>query len=106
MIRCRGKSRGDKYWQEQGWRLDRTQLKGYYRTFRGSYRGVIDLFESGRHMFHVYKPPKKLRQHGHAVCFRHKGNGLYWVHFATLPKDVDAGIMEIERILHESLERY
>lgn len=100
------RTQGQKYWQEQRWRFTGTQLKGYYRTHYQSFKGVIDLFDSGRHRYHVHRPPPQLRQHPHWICFRLKGNGLYWVHFATIPQDVDAGIVAIERILHESLERY
>jgi hypothetical protein len=35
-----------------------------------------------------------------------RGGGLYWVHFAVKAKNVDAGILTIETILREAIERY
>ena len=98
--------RGAKYWQEQGWRLNGYVMAGYYRTFYRSFRGRIELFDSGDHQYFVHDPPRQLRQHPHWSCFVSRGNGLYWVHFSLKPRNVDTGIITIEKILCQALERY
>ena len=82
-------------------------MVGYYRTYHGSYRGEIRLrHREIDHEFYVFNPPEQLWQHPHGECFVPRGNGKYWVHFNVKPKNVDAGIITIEKILSESLERY
>lgn len=96
-----------KYWQEQRWQICGDEMHGYYRTFRGSYQGAIKLFQSGDHRYFIVNPPQQLRQHPHWPCFVYQGrDDLYWVHFNLKPRNVDAGIITIETILRESLERY
>jgi hypothetical protein len=104
---CRrtGSYKATNYWEEQRWQLNGMNLNGYYRTYYGSYKGTIDLFESGDHQFYIHNPPQQLRRHSHWPCFMFRGNGLYWVHFRIKPKNVDAGIITIERIIRESMEQ-
>ena len=105
--RCLRVLADQKYWQEQRWQLHDYVLSGYYRTYRGSYEGAIKLFQSGDHMYFIINPPPQLAKHPHGPCFVYQGHdGLYWVHFNLKPKNVDAGIIVIETILRESLERY
>ena len=104
--RITGSYRSCNYWEEQGWRLDGYLLVGYYHTYYGAYKGRIELFDSGDHQYYVSDPPPQLRQHPHWQCFMSRGSGSYWVHFAIKPKNVDAGILIIETILREAIERY
>ena len=101
-----GSYRSCNYWEEQGWRMNGYLLLGYYRTFYGAYKGRIELFDSGDHQYHVHNPPPQLRHHPHWPCFISRGGGLFWVHFSLKPKNVDAGILTIETILREAIERY
>lgn len=97
------------YWQEQGWRLNRPGriLHGYYRTFRGSFRGVIELSDDPEgYKFFILNPPAQLHNHPHAICFCHQGYGKYLAHFTTPHKNIDAGIIKIEQVLREALELY
>jgi len=93
------------YWQEMGWQPRGKRLEGFYRTQVGSYQGYIDKWQSREPRFHIVSPPTELRQHSHWACFRPRGNGLFWVHFAHTPSGVDAGIVEIETVLSEALTR-
>ena len=101
-----GSYRDVNYWVEQGWKLMGNKLGGYYRTLYKAFPGHIDLFDSGKHRYFIQNPPPQLQQHRHWPCFVHKGAGLYWVHFHIEPRNVDTGIVTIEKILGESLERY
>ena len=96
--------RASNYWEEQGWKLEGYRLRGYYRTYRGSFRGMIKLFDSGEHQFFIYSPPNQIRYHSHWVCFMYRGTGWYWVHFAVEPANVDAGILSVEKIIREAME--
>lgn len=105
-VRCVRSYRGTKYWQEQGWRLNGHLMEGYYRTLYRSFKGRIELFDSGDHLYFIHDPPSQLRQHSHWACFVQRGNGWYWVHFSIKAKNVDTGIITIEKILCQALERY
>ena len=93
------------YMQEQGWQLTgfgpSARWDGYYRCRRGSYRGKIEC--SSPPKFSVKDPPEGLSRHSHRSCFSGPQSGGWWsVHFRTQPKDLDSGVMELERILHEA----
>ena len=93
------------YKETQGWYLTNGKAEpawhGFYRTRYGSFTGKIENLSYPR--FFVKNPPKELQHHSHAVCFSGPtSGGWYSVHFSTLPKDLDSGIMQIERTLHES----
>lgn len=94
--------KGQKYWQEQGWKLGTGRLDGYYRTKFGSYKGYIKLFLSGKHLYHIYDPPVEIRFHSHWPCFVAKGGGMYWIHFDIEANCVDTGILTIEKIIREA----
>lgn len=106
-LRCLGTRQEPKYWQERGWRRHGEHLLyGYYRTFRGSYEGVIKLFQSGVHQYFIINPPRELAYHSHAQCFTYQGHdGLFGIHFNIQPENVDAGIIVIEAILGEALQQ-
>jgi hypothetical protein len=93
------------YLQQQGW--ERTgsgpsaRWDGWYRTRFGSFRGKIECSTPPK--FSVKQPPEGLARHRHRSCFSGGKSGGWWnVHFAILPKDLDSGVMTIERILHEA----
>jgi len=97
------------YAQEQGW-LDKgggwfgsPHLVGYYRTKFGSFKGEIIPASLS---FYIFKPPKELKNHSHWACFSHRGGSKYSIHFAYLPRDIDSGIMQVERILHEAFSQH
>jgi hypothetical protein len=93
------------YMEGTGWQHTSTtprEWHGYYRTRFGSYKGRI--IASTPPQFHVYNPPKGLKErHSHAACFNKIGDyAWYSVHFKILPKDLDSGVIELERILREA----
>jgi len=94
------------YLRQQGWSLTNwginPEWQGYYRTRYGSFKGRV-VASSASPLFYVYKPPEKLRCHKHWSCFTDQTNGWYSIHFRRMPKDVDSGVMEIERIICESM---
>lgn len=96
------------YWRQQGWQRSRLGFSpgytGYYRTPHGSFRGEIKESYSGNHEFFIIKPPRQMKKHPHWVCFTHQGNGRYLIHFSKRPRDIDSGIVAIERMIRESLD--
>jgi hypothetical protein len=97
----------DRYLKQQGWTpalLGKvTQWQGYYRTRYGGFKGRV-VASASPPSFYVYKPPEKLKRHSHWSCFSNQGNGWHSVHFKRVPKDLDSGVMAIERIINESMK--
>ena len=93
------------YWQERGWTRAKNRYTGSYRTPRGSFFGYADEASRGYFRFYVFQPPREMEHHSHWACFQERGSGWYEVHMARQPGDVGSGIMRIERILNEALER-
>ena len=93
------------YWELQHWRFNGSALVGFYRTPFGSYAGRIENARSRNPSFYIFNPPGALRGHPHWICFHHKGNGRYWIHFSPAPPTPDAGILEVEKVLAEALSR-
>jgi hypothetical protein len=94
------------YLTDKGWRRFKSypgyEWQGYYRTRYGSFKGRV--LANASPSFYVYKPPEALNaKHSHSACFSSQGNGWYSAHFKRVPKDVDSGVMAIERILTESM---
>lgn len=54
-------------------------------------------------MFRIKAPPPELRRHPKGACFGYAGNGWYTVNFITRPRDIDSGILYVERVLNEAL---
>lgn len=100
-----GAFRATPYYVERGWRRIKKAkyYVGYYRTARGSFRGKIQLSDTGEHEFYVFRPPPQLELHLHYPCFLYRGEEMYCVHFHVVPKSIDDGIIAIEQILYESL---
>jgi hypothetical protein len=94
------------YHEEQGWQhtngLFSSKLTGYYRTRYGSFKGKIEL--GFNPSFYIHNPPAELRDHSHWICFSARSGGWYSIHFSTRPRDVDSGIMTVERLITEAFE--
>jgi hypothetical protein len=97
------------YLSELGWRLTyesgEQQLEGWYRCRYGSYAGKIQNLASSKPSFFIKDPPQALFGHPHGSCFTHRphvGNGWYSVHYSIAPRDLDSGVLHIERTLNES----
>jgi len=100
------------YWEEKGWLKTKNQTsntyRGYYRTIYGSFRGMVtETIYGSRLSFYIYDPPSKLQDHPHGHCFfKHQGKGKFFIHFKVKSKDIDSGIMKIERTIHDSFIKY
>jgi hypothetical protein len=93
------------YWQESGWTRRGNQYRGAYQTPYGAFRGTIQDRGAGKFEFFMYDPPAALRSHSHWSCFQDQGSGWYAVHMGRRPADVSSGIMTIERLVIEALEK-
>ena len=95
-----------RYIEETGWRqtsdTSPREWRGYYRTRFGSFKGRI--IASTPPQFYIHKPPRGLKErHSHAACFTDMGgDGWFSAHFRVPPKDLDSGVMKLERILCEA----
>jgi hypothetical protein len=94
------------YLNQQGWRRaflhSGSEWHGYYRTRFGSFKGRVAASNPSR--FYIYKPPENIKRHSHWACFSDQGGGWYSVHFRKMPRDIDSGVMAIERIIGESIK--
>jgi hypothetical protein len=90
------------YWQQRGWKKNGSNYWGYYRTRWGSWEGHAVRHSKRAIEFTIKKPPDKLINGCHKHCFILTGKGLYKVHFDTRPKDVDSGIISVEKCIEES----
>lgn len=93
------------YWQQQGWQQKGNQFTGSYQTPYGAFYGEVVRRAGSFIDFFLYDPPQKLRSHSHWACFQDRGQGWYMVHMSRKPADVSSGILAIERLLTEALER-
>jgi len=90
------------YWRFRGWRREGSHFVGAYRTQRGSYFGRIDVSTCPpRH--YIKNPPSAVLEGSHGACFRARSGGWYWIHFNQPQQDPDAGILETEHYLTQSL---
>ena len=93
------------YIEKTGWRLctstTPSEWRGYYRTRFGSYTGRITA--STPPQYYIHKPPKGLKErHSHKACFTKLAGDWYSVHFRIMPRDLDSGVIKLERILYEA----
>jgi hypothetical protein len=93
------------YWQEQGWNRNGDTYTGSYQTRYGAFWGTIFQHSGNDIEFLLYQPSAEIQQHGHWVCFQHRGNDWYAVHMGRRPRDVSSGIMTIERLITEAYEQ-
>lgn len=95
-----------RYIEEMDWqqstRTTPPEWHGYYRTRFRSYKGRI--IASTPPQYYIYKPPKGLKErHIHKACFSKFGeDGWFSVHFRIQPRDLDSGVIKLERILCEA----
>ena len=99
------KRSAESYLAKQGWQLDTGTTPavwhGYYRTRFGSWKGRITA--STPPQYYIYKPPKGLKErHIHKACFAPLADGWFSVHFRIQPRDLDSGVIKLERILCEA----
>jgi hypothetical protein len=92
------------YIEQTGWRVSGTfprEWHGYYRTRFGSWKGRITA--STPPQYAIYKPPEALTtKHSHKLCFHPLPDGWCSVHFKIQPRDLDSGVIKLERILSEA----
>ena len=93
------------YWDLRHWYRVGDRLTGFYRTRGGSYEGYILDSQAPRPQFFIVHPPQELHKHPHAICFRPVGRGTFAIHFNPAPRNPDAGILEVEKVLGEALSR-
>jgi hypothetical protein len=94
-----------RYIEETGWEQTTStfphEWHGFYRTMVGSYKGRIIASTPPR--YYIHKPPKGLTtKHSHKACFHLMPDNWCSVHFAIVPKDLDSGVLKLERILYEA----
>ena len=89
-------------WKERKWNRKNNNYSGFYRTRYGSYQGNINELAPGFIKFYIFSPPSCLSRHSHYACFFPRGGNKYEVHFSKKAKNVDEGIMAIEKILAEA----
>ncbi len=89
-------------WKERKWNKAGNTYNGFYRTQYGSYKGKIIERYQGLIQFYIFNPPKCLAQHSHFACFIPKEGKKYEIHFSTMAKTADEGILAIEKILTEA----
>ncbi len=93
------------YHLEKGWQKERKIYQGYYRCRLGAFRGEIEERFDG-HRYYIFNPPQKLlTDPKHAPCFTNVGGSRYHIHFGVNSNDLDGGIIAVERILFQSLNR-
>jgi hypothetical protein len=93
------------YIEKNGWQLctstTPSEWRGYFRTRFGSYKARITV--SNPPQYYIHKPPAGLKtRHSHSACFTALADGWYSVHFRIMPKDLDSGVIKLERILCEA----
>jgi hypothetical protein len=81
------------YWQEYGWQRKGDGYEGCFRVNGQSYKGKVKQSNSALD-FYIIDPPAQVR---HNPCFRHRGNGSFWIHWhGAAPRTVSSGIMSVE----------
>ena len=100
------KSRTSSYWEDAGWKESDDSLIGHYRASMNRYKGLVELKNSDYEpfVFYIYDPPDELIEGRHSACFHRREPDYlnkYWIHFSVKPRDVDSGIIQVERQLTE-----
>jgi hypothetical protein len=93
------------YIEKTGWKQSTStspaEWHGYFRTRFGSWKGKIKTTTPPQ--YSIYKPPAGLTtKHSHKRCFDLASDGWCSVHFNIVPKDLDSGVIKLERILYEA----
>lgn len=94
------------YWQQMGWKREGDLYRGSYQPLGYSFPGRIERSD-GTWVFYVWLQDvwPGLTHHVHWGCYRKQSEKDKWfrVHWKVRPTSVDAGILDIERILAEAL---
>lgn len=86
-------------WQERHWIRMGNRFTGAFRTSFGAVVGEI-ILEGGTPSYFIHNPPETLLRGPHGPCFRARGGGRFWVHWADhRSRNIDAGIMAVEELL-------
>ena len=93
------------YHKERGWRKNAMIHRGYYRCRSGAYQGEIEKRDNGVYKFYIINPPIEVLNGSHKACFTSNGNNRFHIHFGTNSNNLDSGIMAVERLLSQSLNR-
>ena len=105
-------TRTSAYWQDNGWEMRNGYLIGQYQVGDNLFPGTIEIKDSYAEpfKFYIYDPPKKILSGSHGACFRFSGKvgnrNKYWIHFNETPKDMDSGIIQVERDLAHAIGRH
>ncbi|MDX2181571.1 MAG: hypothetical protein SFV18_18395 [Bryobacteraceae bacterium] len=92
------------YWQERGWRRQGDIYTGTYQTPFASFIGQVVRTGTFSYDFLLYNPSPEIQNHSHWACFAHRGNDWYFVHMSHRARDIDSGIMTIERLITEAYQ--
>lgn len=93
------------YHLEKGWQKSGRVYQGYYRCRLAACKGQIEERFNGDYKFFIFNPPQEVLSGSHSACFTDAGGGRYHVHFGVDGRSLDAGIMAVERILYQNLNR-
>lgn len=93
------------YHLEKGWQKNGRVYEGYYRCRLGAFKGQIEERFNGDYKFFIFDPPQQVLSGSHKACFTNNGGGRYHIHFGINSENLDSGIMAVERILFQSLNR-
>jgi hypothetical protein len=92
------------YLVQQGWEFkggEHPHWEGHYKTPKAEFRGWID--QVARPRYCIFKPPEALKRAYTSNIIDQHREGWHTVHFCTMPKDLDSGVLEIERLLRQAL---
>ena len=98
-------------WDERGWSQSGEHghevYQGWYqvRDRNGQprqYPGRIEM-NGGIAQPFIHEPPSQVKDHPKGVCFNHKGDGWFIVHWHTPATNPSDAMLYVERVLHESL---
>jgi hypothetical protein len=92
------------YWQQRGWQRQGDTFTGTYQTAFASFIGQVVRTGTFSYEFMLYNPSMQIQNHSHWACFAHQGNDWYLVHMSRRARDIDSGIMTIERLIIEAYQ--
>lgn len=93
------------YHLERGWKKDKGVHRGYFRTRFLAFKGEILEGGDGNYKFYIFNPPQEILNGEHKQCFTSDNNGRFHIHFGVNSGSLDGGIMAVERLLTQSLNR-
>jgi len=97
------------YWQDAGWEMRNGHLIGHYQAGGRLFPGSVEVLDSHTQplKYYIYNPPTRILNGQHSACFHYQddvgGTRKYWIHFSEQPKDIDSGIIQIQRDLSHAI---